>query len=107
MPRCQHAYVGGQKRCNYPAHDVKEHPDVEPHHDEKIKNAVLENRSYQTRHARLALIGLDPKGKYDNANKGNDVCNDVRFLDVSETVGDRYQRARPATCMPTRTCQGR
>lgn len=80
---------------------------MESHHDEEKENAVLEDRPHYPGHARLAEVGFELQDEDDNAKEGKEVCMDVRFLGICETVGNKYQRARPVTYRPTRRSQGR
>ena len=108
MLQCQRTSINKQRRLLYLAFDGKEqHCDVEPRHDEEIKNAILKKGSHQAGHARLALISLELEDEDNKANKGNNICNDVRFLNIRETVDNRYRRAQFVTCRPTRWHQGR
>jgi len=74
---------------------------VERRHDEEVENAILENCSQQTSHAGLAVVSFELEDEGDNANKGDEVCRSMRFLDIREMIGNVYRRARPATCRPT------
>lgn len=53
---------------------------MEPHHDEEIENAILENRSHQSGHARLAVLSFEFRDEDDDANEGNKVCTHVRWF---------------------------
>ena len=63
-------------------------------------NAVLGNGLHQPAHAGLAVISFKLEDEDDNANKGDNICQDVRFLDIREAVGKIYLRPLPATCRP-------
>ena len=80
---------------------------MEPHHDEEVEASVFEDRSHQPGHAGLTVVGFQLEDEDDDANEGNKVYLDVRFLDICETTGSEYQRAQPATCRPTCRPQGR
>lgn len=69
-------------------------------HDEEIKNAVLKDRSHQPGHARLTTVSFEFKDEDDDAGESNKIYKGVSFLDMCETVGNRYQRGQPVTCMP-------
>lgn len=76
----------GRKRCSYPGEEsAKHHCDVKRSHDEEIQDAILENRSHQPRHARLAVVGFELEDEDDNANQGNQVCDNVRLLVIRQT----------------------
>jgi len=74
---------------------------VESHHDEEVEGSVSEDRSHQPGHPGLAVISFQLEDEDDDANEGNKVYLEVRFSDICETVGSKYQRTQPATCRPT------
>lgn len=94
MLQCQRTSINKQRRLLYLAFDGKEqHCDVEPRHDEEIKNAILKKGSHQAGHARLALISLELEDEDNKANEGKDVCGGIKLLNICEAVKNRYQQA--------------
>lgn len=57
---------------------------MERSHDGEIQDAILKNRSQQPSHTRLAVLSFEPEGEGNDANEGNQICEDVRFPDICE-----------------------
>ena len=65
-----------EEERGYPGEESGKHRrDVEPCHNEEIKNAVLEDSSHQPGQTRLALIGFELRDEEDDANEGDQVCD--------------------------------
>jgi hypothetical protein len=86
---------------SYPGEESeKRDHDVKGGHGEEIQDSVLENRSQQPIHTQLAVVSFELEGEENNANEGNNICEDLRFPETCETGNNAYQQMRPATCRP-------
>ena len=59
---------------------------MEPGHDDEIMNPSMDNRLCQPGRTRLPPINFKLEG--DKANEGNNVCENVIFLNIYEVVGN-------------------
>lgn len=80
------------RKLYYPDEESeKQHSDVEPHHDEEVQNAVLNDRPHQSRHTRPAIVHSELQDEGSDANEGNQVCKDVRLPNTYK-ITNNYQR---------------